>query len=282
MPPKTDLPEFGPGGGFPHTGRPGFCLASLCVFSRASCYLDKRCTVFGFKSEIIQPCFQLCPLPKELYIEPGNKILANHEMPIHGHEWYMKELARTHAPTHARTQSCTCRLKDASFHFVFYSSAQQPRSKGPELFIITKAAWGPRVTRETWWSDVWNMRRPLWTSRLASKWCKQTPSITECINLLRVKGARNFISLGLLPYLIRQHPASSSPTCLFSAPAPGGRHCWRLSKPQWLLLALVCAGELQPRPPTPSQILLSQTDSRSHSDCHPTSGLPFNTKFWKQ
>lgn len=78
--------SLGPGGGFPHTGRPGFCLASLCVFSRASCYLDKRYTVFGFKSEVIQPCFQLCPLPKKLYIEPGNKMLANHEMPIHGHE----------------------------------------------------------------------------------------------------------------------------------------------------------------------------------------------------
>lgn len=132
--------------------------------------------------------------------------------------------SRTRTRTHTHTQSCTCRLREASFHCVFCSSTQQTCSKGPELFIITKVSWGLGVTRETWWGDGWNMRRPLCTSRLTFKWCKQTPSITECTNLLRVQGARNFTSLGLLPYLIRQHPSSSSPIVSLSC-----SHSWRLA-----------------------------------------------------
>lgn len=85
------------------------------------------------------------------------------------------------------------------------------QNTSPDNAGHANTAWVLWVTREKW-SDVWNMCRPLWTSELIFKWCKQTLSIIECINLLRVKGARNFTSLGLLPYLICQHQTSNNPT----------------------------------------------------------------------
>lgn len=119
------------------------------------------------------------------------------------------------------------------------------------------AAWVPTHKREVM---EWCLEpcRPLWASKLSFKWCKQTLSIIESINLLRVKGARNFTSLGLLPHLICQPQTSNNPT----AATPRVPALLKpATKPQWLVLSVLHAVWLQLRPHSTSQTLLSQTDS---------------------
>lgn len=161
-------------------------------------------------------------------------------MPIQAHERQTKE--HTH-------RTAKYRLKDASFHSVFCNSMQPDLLKstgafqntGPDNSGHSNTAWVLWVTREKS-SGVWNMCRPLWTSELIFKWCKQTLSIIECINLLRVKGARDFTSLGLLPYLICQHQTSNNPTVLLPCSHSVVPALLKtVTKPQWSVPSLVHA-----------------------------------------